>query len=1279
MRKPALPVAGAVPRPAPWVAALAVAVLGLAAAFGAAVWTQAWNARVASARFEIAATRVTHLVEARMALYEYGLRGARGVVVVARPSGLTRQDFRRYARTRDIDREFPGARGFGFIRRVPEAEEAAFAEAARRDDAPDFRIRQLRPQGGERWVIQYVEPYERNREAVGLDVASEAHRRAAALRAMETGVASLTAPITLAQATGLGQRGFLLYLPVLEPGAPADTPEERRAATVGWTYAPLIIDEVLVGLDLDAEEIEIAIRDVSPEANLRFYGGPVAPADRLSTTRQLAVYGRIWEVDVDAKPAFLAGLNRPRPVVVGAVVLVGALLLASLVQLRLAGRRREVLAAIEKARLAAIVESAQDAIVGKTLDGVITDCNAAAKRLFGYTAEESIGRRAVDLVVPPDRLAEEAAALARVRQGLPVAPYATVRIRKDGSRVPVQVGASPIRAPDGSIAGVATVIRDITEQVESEARIRAANASLERQVAERTAALQAGSVLQRAVLAHAGYAVIATDPQGTITLFNPAAERMLGYAADELVGRATPARFHDADEVAERAVRLSQELGRRIEPGFEVFVAKARHGPPDPGEWTYVTKGGERLPVLLNVTALRAEDGRELGFLGIAMDLSERYRHEAEMKAAKAGTWNYAVATGRVRFSAECARQHGLPERETELVVEREWKPLAHPDDVPHVLDDLARAIADGGNVTTEFRVPLPEGGTRWITAIGRVEADASGRTARVIGLTLDITARKVAEIALSEAKAMAEAARAEAERANRAKTDFLATMSHEIRTPLNAVIGFTDLMLASGRLDPENGRQAELVRSSGRALLTVVNDILDFSKVEAGAVELVEAPFALPAMVESCLAIVAGQADAKGLALRLRMDPGLPCWCMGDESRLRQVLFNLINNAVKFTPVGSVTLDVAPEDGAPGGEHLRFRIIDTGIGIPRDKQNRLFRRFSQIDGSIQRDYGGTGLGLAICRHLVDLMGGTIGVASVEGGGSTFWFTARLPRVAAPEAAAPVPGTAARRTGRILLVDDAPINRELARAVLERVGHSVETVGDGGSAVSALRDGTFDLVLMDVQMPGMDGMTATRLIRALPGPTARVPVIAMTANVLPEQVAAFQAAGMDDHVGKPFDRERLYATVERWLGPAAGSEAGRQADAALPAFDEAAYADLRRCLAPTRLRDILRILGQELETSFVGDSRDADVRRHLRNRAHSLSSAAGLFGFTALAAACHDLETFDEARLSAEGLDRFDAVLAALRDRAAQAARAGESLIVGLEAKPAPKLMLVKT
>ena len=1234
----------------PGMTVVAYAIAGMLLAACAAELMKARNDRVIQARHAQASARVAALVSARMAVYEKALRGLRGAIAAVGPDVVTRDEFERYAQTRDLDVEFPGMRGYGFIRRVPQADEAAFLGRARSDGEPNFTFRQLAPRDGERYVIEFVTPADRNAAAVGLDVASESHRREAAEKAMDTGRATLSAPVTLVQATGMPGHGFLLFLPVQRPGAPKATPAERRAATIGWTYAPLVIDEILAGVNLGGEGLEVAIRDTASGGEdfftSRIEDGGSGPSP--SRTASLSVFGREWQVETRAGPAFAADVVLPRPMNVALVVLVLTGLVTSLMTVRASADRQRRKATAENGRLAAIVASAQDAIVGKTLDGIVTDFNPAAERLFGIPAAEAIGRKAADIMIPEHRRSEERWTLARAGLGEPTPPQASWRRKADGSEFPVQVSVAPIRSPAGDVTGVATVIRDATEQVAADARIHALNVSLERQVAERTAALQAGSALQRAVIANAGYAVIATDLTGTVTLFNPAAERLLGYTAEEVVGRMTPAAFHDPDEVARHAEIVSAEVGRPVESGIDVFVTRPRQGRPETGEWTYVTKGGERLPVLLSVSLLRSDDGRDLGYLGIAIDLSERYRHRAEMRAAEAGTWNYDVATGRVHFSAECARQHGLPDREVEIDVERDWRPLAHPDDVPHVLADLAHAIEHGGSYTTEFRVPLPDGGVRWINARGRVETDAAGRTTRVIGLTLDTTARKEAEIALIEAKA-------EAERANRAKTDFLASMSHEIRTPLNAVLGFTDLMLTSGRLDAGTRRQANLVRSSGAALLTVVNDILDFSKVEAGAVELVERPFALPTLLDNCVAIVRGGADAKGLGLRLRLDPGLPRWVMGDESRLRQVLLNLLNNAVKFTAAGSVTLDVAP---SPSGDEITAQVIDTGLGIPADKLDRLFRDFSQVDGSIQRDYGGTGLGLAICRRLIDLMGGTVGVSSEVGAGSTFTVTVRMPEVEPMEGGSLSLPTGPGRRGRILLVDDSGVNRELADAVLSGAGHSVTTVNDGQAGVDAVARGRFDLVLMDVQMPGMDGMSATRAIRALGSPAAAVPVVAMTANVLPEQVEAYRAAGMDGHVGKPFDRETLLAAVARML-PAVDAD---EETVLHPGLDEKVYLATKRTLPPPRLRQVLGIFVTELRSSFDADPGDAACRIEHRHRAHTLCASSAMIGFTTLSLACREIEAFDEARVEQEGTRAYAARLAEARRLAASAEASVEEM-----------------
>lgn len=945
----------------------------------------------------------------------------------------------------------------------------------------------------------------------------------------------------------------------------------------------------------------------------------------------LAVVTATWVESLDPLP----------PVAIAGAILVLGLLCASLAYLMLVGRRRELMATAQNGRLAAIVENANEAILGKDLDGTITDWNPAAERLFGYPASEALGRKASDLIFPPHLRFEEAETLSAIRRGEHVPAHATLRMRADGRMVHVLASVSPIRAAGGALAGAASLMRDIGEQVAHEERIAAINASLERQVAERTAELRAVVAARSAILEHAGYAIIATGTDGVISVFNPAAERMLGYTAAEVIGRTTPMLFHDAAEVAERARLLSEEYGEAVAPGLDTFVVHGRHGKPNLEEWTYIAKGGARLPILLNVAELKSPSGDALGLLGIAMDLSERHRHAAEMRAASAGTWSYDIASRRVRLSAECARQHGLPDAETEIDVETEWSRLAHPDDVGRVIDEISAVVAAGGAYEIEFRVLLPGGAIRWLLSIGRVETEAGARTGRVIGLTLDITARKEAELALIQA-------RQEAERANHAKSEFLATMSHEIRTPLNAIIGFTNLMIGSGHLAPTERRQAELVRSAGSALLTVVNDVLDFARIEAGAVMLDPGPFSPWALADNCISIVRSLAGQKGLDLHLDLDPRLPQALLGDKPRLRQILLNLLNNAVKFTHAGAVTLSLRHEGSGPEGEDLRFAVTDTGIGIPPDKRDRLFQRFSQVDASIEREFGGTGLGLAICKALVDLMGGTIGVESGGSSGSTFWFTLRLPR-AEPEEVAPLsPCLPAGRRGRLLLAEDNLVNQELALTVLERAGHSVALASDGEQAIRAVVTGSFDAVLMDVQMPGMDGLSATRAIRALPGGKAQIPIIAMSANVLPAEVRRCREAGMDDHVGKPFDETGLLQTIDRWL-PA---DAPPQEAAFSP---PGRFGTLVNRLKPERLLHVLKILDQDLERAFAGPADRPEDRNRMRFEAHSLTAAAAMVGLTQLSQACRDVDEFGESRIAAEGSEAFNAVLSRARKIAAAA------------------------
>ncbi len=723
--------------------------------------------------------------------------------------------------------------------------------------------------------------------------------------------------------------------------------------------------------------------------------------------------------------------------------------------------------------------------------------------------------------------------------------------------------------------------------------------------------------LQRAIFNSANFSSIATDARGVIQIFNVGAERMLGYTAAEVVNRITPADISDPQEVIARAQVLSSELGTIITPGFEALVFKASRGIEDIYELTYFRKDGSRFPAVVSVTALRDAQDTIIGYLLIGTDNTARKLVEAEQRKLDQRLRDQQFYTRSLIESNIDALMTTDPAGIiTDVNKQMEALTGCTRDELigapfKGYFTDPDRAEAGIKLVLREKKVKDYEltararDGTQTVVSYNATTFyDRERNLQGVFAAARDVTERKLVEMELKQAKAAAESA-------SRTKSDFLASMSHEIRTPMHAIMGIAEL-LAKTSLSPEQDRYVQIFRRAGDNLLNLINDILDLSKVESSQLDLERTGFSLIEMLDKVIEMVAMRAHEKGLGLTCEIAPDVPTELVGDPTRLRQVLLNLLSNAIKFTEIGEICVRITRDTDFTVPTALRFTVTDTGIGIPGSKLSQVFERFTQADSSTTRRFGGSGLGLTISRRLVELMGGRIWVESTVDIGSVFslavpfeiWAGAAA-RAALPEGSVPAP---VLRHLRILLAEDSPDNRMITEAYLRDTPYHVEIAENGSIAYKKFISSHFDLVLMDRQMPVMDGLTATRTIRAWERVNNRAPtpIVALTASALQGDREKCLAAGCTAYLTKPIKQDVLLQAIMDYASEAKSASSA-----------DTARQEMAMVRTNPKFADLIEVFLQNVRHNVTTMllALERDDFETVAFLGHGIRGAGGMFGF----------------------------------------------------------------
>jgi PAS domain S-box-containing protein len=751
--------------------------------------------------------------------------------------------------------------------------------------------------------------------------------------------------------------------------------------------------------------------------------------------------------------------------------------------------------------------------------------NASFTEITGYQAEEILGQSCALLQGP----GTDPATVRKIRAALDAGlsfEGEILNYRKDGTWFWNDLSLSPLRDHTGGPVRFIGIQRDVTERKLA----REALKSSEKHIREERARL-------RALIDSIPDIIFFKDKNSIFLGCNKAFEHQLGLREADLIGKTdyevVPKEM--ADFYRAKDLELLQ-AGRPVRTE----------------EWIHFHAGGGGFFETIK-TPYYGPQGESLGLVGVSRDITERRQHEETQRlvaerlklateAGRLGIWELDVITGKMEWDAQMRQLYGLAEQADCDVVEYAFS-IMHEDDRERIRKEFRDAQKSSESVLdTEFRIRREDDGREhFIRAMAAVIHNDRNEPLRMVGINWDVTEERLREQKLTQALAQEKDLAEKARAGDRAKSEFLAVMSHEVRTPVNGILGFAELLAGAPALSPEHRDYAQTIVQSGEALLRILDDILDFSRLEA-RLQIAIAPFSPRALLADIQNLLAPQAAEKGLAIRCEVADSVPEYLAGDSGRLRQILLNIVGNALKFTPEGSVSLSMKPLLDQPST--FVFSVKDTGIGITPEQIGRIFNPFIQADSSISRRYGGTGLGLTISRRLAKMLGGDLSVKSRPGEGSEFFLTVLLQNAAEPRREPAGPALDVRFAEshplKILVAEDDPINLRLVQALLRRLGYEVLSAKNGREAVAIFEKENPDCVLMDLQMPEMDGIEATQTIRSLEkGHDQPVFIAALTANIFPADRQRCMDAGMDDYLNKPVK----LAGLARVLAGAAESRA----------------------------------------------------------------------------------------------------------------------------------------